>query len=74
MTLIDIFIILLGLAVGSFLNVVIHRLPQDKSVVTPSSRCPQCEAPIAWYDNIPVVSFLILRGRCRHCHEKISIR
>ena len=71
---IDIFILVLGLAVGSFLNVAIHRLPHDQSVITPSSRCPKCEGPIAWYDNIPVLSFLILARRCRHCREKISIR
>jgi leader peptidase (prepilin peptidase)/N-methyltransferase len=65
---------LLGLAIGSFLNVVIHRVPQGLSVVTPRSACPSCGTPIAERDNIPVVSWLLLRGRCRHCHEPISLR
>ncbi len=64
----------LGLVVGSFLNVVIHRVPLEESVVTPRSRCPQCERPIAAWDNIPVLSYLILRGRCRHCGLRISAR
>jgi leader peptidase (prepilin peptidase)/N-methyltransferase len=65
---------LLGLVVGSFLNVVVHRLPQGESLSRPSSRCPQCKTPIRWRDNIPVVSWLILRGRCRDCGEPISLR
>jgi leader peptidase (prepilin peptidase)/N-methyltransferase len=64
----------LGLAVGSFLNVVIARLPEKQSVVRPPSRCPVCEAPIASRDNIPVVSYLILRGKCRACGAEISWR
>ncbi len=64
----------LGAAVGSFLNVVIHRLPRGESVVSPASRCPSCEAPIRPWDNVPVVSWLILRGRCRHCGAPISVR
>ena len=63
-----------GALVGSFLNVVIWRLPRDESVVTPGSRCPSCERPIAAYDNLPVVSWLLLRGRCRHCGSRISPR
>jgi leader peptidase (prepilin peptidase)/N-methyltransferase len=59
---------------GSFANVVIHRLPLGLSIVRPRSRCPACEAPIAWYDNIPIVSYLLLRGRCRHCGEGVSLR
>ena len=65
---------LLGAAVGSFLNVVIHRLPLGESVVTPRSRCPGCETPIRPLDNIPVVSWLVLRGRCRGCGARISAR
>jgi leader peptidase (prepilin peptidase) / N-methyltransferase len=64
----------LGLAVGSFLNVVIYRVPRGESVVKPSSHCPGCDRPIAPYDNIPVVSWLILRGRCRQCGTRISLR
>ncbi len=63
-----------GLLIGSFLNVVIHRLPKDESVVTPRSRCPVCQTPIAAYDNIPMLSFLLLRGRCRACGHPISWR
>jgi leader peptidase (prepilin peptidase) / N-methyltransferase len=63
-----------GLAVGSFLNVVIHRLPRGESVVTPRSRCPGCGKQIRGIDNIPVVSWLVLRGRCRDCGEPISPR
>jgi len=65
---------LLGLVVGSFLNVVIHRLPRGESVVHPRSRCPRCGATIRAADNIPVLSWLWLRGRCRHCAAPISPR
>ena len=65
---------LLGLAVGSFLNVVIHRVPRKESVVRPPSRCPACETPIRPRDNIPVLSWLLLRGRCRHCGAPIAAR
>ena len=65
---------LYGLALGSFLNVCIYRLPREMSVVRPGSACPACRAPIAWYDNLPVVSWLLLRGRCRACRERISPR
>ena len=64
----------LGLIVGSFLNVLVHRVPLHLSIVTPRSRCPGCEAPIAPRDNVPVLSWLALRGRCRHCGERISAR
>ena len=67
-------IFLLGLAFGSFLNVCIYRLPLDVSVVTPRSACPHCKRPIAFYDNLPVVSWLLLGGRCRHCKAGISAR
>lgn len=65
---------LMGLLVGSFLNVCIHRVPREESIVTPRSRCPACGAGIAWYDNIPVASFLLLRGRCRACRARIPVR
>jgi leader peptidase (prepilin peptidase) / N-methyltransferase len=65
---------ILGLLFGSFLNVCIARLPKHESVVTPRSRCPQCGAPIRWYDNIPLLSFLLLRGRCRSCKQTIPWR
>src|SRR6185503_16026163 len=61
-----------GLMVGSFLNVCISRLPEGESVVTPRSRCPNCKTLIAWYDNIPVVSYLVLGGKCRNCRTPIS--
>jgi leader peptidase (prepilin peptidase)/N-methyltransferase len=63
-----------GAVIGSFLNVVIYRLPRRQSLITPGSRCPQCGTPIAAWDNIPVVSYLVLRGRCRHCGGRISPR
>ena len=67
-------IFFLGLAFGSFLNVCIYRLPLGLSVVAPRSACPACKRPIAFYDNLPVLSWLILRGRCRHCQGRISPR
>jgi leader peptidase (prepilin peptidase) / N-methyltransferase len=63
-----------GLVVGSFLNVVIARLPRRKSIVRPGSHCPSCNVAIRWYDNIPVVSYLVLLGRCRSCLAKVSVR
>ncbi len=68
------FALLAGLVVGSFLNVVAWRLPRGESIVTPGSRCPGCAAPLRPYDNIPVLSWLILRGRCRACGAAISAR
>jgi leader peptidase (prepilin peptidase)/N-methyltransferase len=65
---------LLGLAIGSFLNVVIYRVPRNESIVTPRSRCPSCATTIKEYDNIPVLSWILLRGKCRHCHAPISSR
>ena len=64
--------VLLGLCVGSFLNVCILRLPRDESLMRPRSTCPHCKQPIAWRDNIPVFSWLWLRGKCRWCHKPIS--
>lgn len=63
-----------GAIIGSFLNVVIHRLPREESIVLPSSRCPDCGAAIAFYDNVPVLSYLLLGGRCRKCKVHISAR
>jgi leader peptidase (prepilin peptidase)/N-methyltransferase len=66
--------LVLGLVIGSFLNVVILRLPQGMSVSRPRSHCPQCKQLISWYDNVPVLSYLILQGRCRRCGKKFSAR
>lgn len=63
-----------GLMIGSFLNVCIARLPEGESVVSPGSRCPSCRQPIRWFDNVPVLSYLLLRGRCRRCKIRISAR
>ena len=60
-----------GLALGSFLNVVAARMPLRRSVVNPPSACMTCESPIAWYDNIPILSWALLRGRCRNCGASI---
>ncbi|MBV9404778.1 MAG: prepilin peptidase [Acidobacteriaceae bacterium] len=65
---------LFGLLLGSFLNVCIYRIPRDISVVTPRSFCPECGKPVAWHDNIPLASYLLLRGRCRYCTERIGWR
>jgi leader peptidase (prepilin peptidase)/N-methyltransferase len=62
-----------GLVLGSFLNVCIVRLPRKQSILVPRSHCPLCKHPIRWFDNIPLVSYLLLRGRCRDCHARISL-
>ncbi|MFM8552291.1 MAG: prepilin peptidase [Nitrospiraceae bacterium] len=67
-------VVLFGALIGSFLNVCIHRLPRRESIVWPSSRCPACAAPIAPYDNLPILSFLFLKGRCRACRAPISLQ
>jgi leader peptidase (prepilin peptidase)/N-methyltransferase len=67
-------VFLFGLVVGSFLNVCIHRLPREESIIRPPSHCTRCKALIRPWDNIPVISFLLLRGKCRQCHQKISWR
>ena len=64
----------LGLCVGSFLNVVIYRLPRGESLSSPPSRCPRCGKRLAWFDNIPLVSWLVLRGKCRRCGAPISVQ
>jgi leader peptidase (prepilin peptidase)/N-methyltransferase len=68
------FVIAFGLLIGSFLNVVIFRLPRNESIVSPGSHCTGCAAAVRWFDNIPVLSYLLLRGRCRKCGAKISVR
>jgi len=65
---------LFGIIVGSFLNVCIVRMPHELSIVTPRSHCPQCKHPIAWYDNVPLLSYIFLAGKCRHCKAPISFR
>jgi leader peptidase (prepilin peptidase)/N-methyltransferase len=70
----EIWLFVFGLCIGSFLNVVIHRLPLGVSIVKPRSKCPRCDTPIAFYDNIPILSYLLLRGRCRGCRVPIGIR
>jgi leader peptidase (prepilin peptidase) / N-methyltransferase len=72
--LIPIIIFIFGAVIGSFLNVCIYRIPRNKSIVKPASACPGCEKPIRFYDNVPIVSYLILGGKCRHCGNKISKR
>ncbi|MGH2772186.1 MAG: prepilin peptidase, partial [Actinomycetota bacterium] len=67
-------VLILGLAVGSFANVVIYRVPAGESIVKPRSKCPHCGHTLAWQENIPVLSYLLLRGRCSRCKEKISVR
>ncbi|MFC2074674.1 prepilin peptidase [Bdellovibrionota bacterium] len=66
------FAVLFGLVMGSFGNVCIYRLPEKKSIIRPGSHCPKCKSKIAWYDNIPLLSFIFLGARCRNCKEKIS--
>ena len=69
-----IFVFVLGAIVGSFLNVVIHRVPNEESIVFPNSSCPKCKTPIKPYDNVPVLSWLLLGGKCRACKNPISVR
>ena len=66
---------LFGAIIGSFLNVVILRLPEEnRSIVYPASHCPKCLSPLSWYENIPILSYIILRGKCSHCHIPISLQ
>lgn len=69
-----IFVFVFGAVIGSFLNVCIHRMPKDESIVSPGSHCPQCKKMIAAGDNVPLLSFIFLRGKCRHCSAKIPVR
>ena len=69
-----IFLFILGACVGSFLNVCIYRLPKNESIVNPPSHCPKCNKLIAWYDNIPFISYIILGAKCRHCKTRITFR
>jgi len=68
-----IFAFFFGAVVGSFLNVLIYRMPKDISIIRPGSSCPNCSKPIKWYENIPIISFIILKGRCSGCQKPISI-
>jgi leader peptidase (prepilin peptidase)/N-methyltransferase len=73
-TILKIFMFCLGACVGSFLNVCIYRMPRKESIVKPPSHCPHCKHKISWYENIPFLSYLALRGRCRHCGKRITLR
>ncbi|MCX5686708.1 MAG: prepilin peptidase [Candidatus Omnitrophica bacterium] len=73
-TLIGIFVFMFGAIIGSFLNVCIHRIPKNESIVFPMSHCPNCNRNIFWYDNIPMLSYIVLKGECRFCGSKISPR
>ncbi len=72
MGIIGIYLLILGCCIGSFINVVIYRLPLDQSIVYPHSRCPKCKTKINWFDNLPLISWFFLRGKCRSCKTKIS--
>ena len=67
-----IIVLMFGLIVGSFLGVCIYRLPKDESIISPPSHCTSCNKPLAWFDNIPIISFIVLRGKCRYCKNPIS--
>lgn len=70
----EVFVFIFGLILGSFLNVCIYRIPRNESLLYPSSHCPSCGAHIRWFDNIPILSYIILKGTCRNCRARISIR
>lgn len=70
----NILILIYGLIIGSFLNVCIYRIPREESIAFPSSHCPNCSTSLKWYDNIPLFSYLSLKGKCRYCGSKISIQ
>ena len=69
-----ILVIIYGLLIGSFLNVLIYRIPRDESIAFPGSHCPECDHKLRWYDNIPVMSYMMLKGKCRYCGTKISVQ
>jgi leader peptidase (prepilin peptidase)/N-methyltransferase len=69
-----VFVFLFAICIGSFLNVCIYRMGREQSIIAPASHCPSCKHPIRWYDNIPLISYIVLRGRCRDCHGPISLR
>jgi len=71
---IKLIIFCIGAIIGSFLNVVIYRLPRRESLILPASHCPKCGERLRWFDNIPILSFILLAGKCRHCKEKVPIR
>jgi leader peptidase (prepilin peptidase)/N-methyltransferase len=71
---VNFFIFIIGLVVGSFLNVCIYRLPREESIVKPRSHCPHCRKTIPWYDNIPLLSYILLKGKCRFCKARISFQ
>ena len=73
-TIIIVLIFVIGMALGSFLNVCIYRIPNRKSLLSPGSSCPRCGAKIRFYDNVPVLSYIILKGKCRACQTKISLQ
>jgi leader peptidase (prepilin peptidase)/N-methyltransferase len=68
------FVFIFGILIGSFLNVVIYRIPNGESIVFPSSKCQSCQTPLKWYHNVPIFSWLFLRGKCAFCSDKISIQ
>jgi len=70
----SVFVFIMGLMLGSFLNVCIHRMPENESLVRPGSHCPRCRKNIPWHDNVPVLSYIVLLGRCRFCKKKIPAR
>ncbi len=74
MDLIPVYLFIFGACIGSFLNVCIYRLPEGKSIISPPSYCPKCKSKIKWYHNIPILSYIFLKGKCAYCNEKISIR
>ncbi len=71
---IALFVFIFGILIGSFLNVVIYRIPKGESIVFPSSKCQSCQTPLKWYHNVPIFSWLFLRGKCGFCSEKISVQ